>query len=163
MFVQYPRRLKALNFHNFDNSHNSFLWPFLWFFMWKMDPMSGFAIRLVFTLPPRDSTLQYKICLHLWKNFPCIITLMYTVWYIYSIHCIHCTNTRIGWYPAIRSKSSQGKSTKTLTWKTLRTLPSVALGTDYRLFQPSRFRSRNIIYQTTPSWETRRKWKFNNF
>ena len=25
-----------------------------------MDPMSGFDIRLVFTLPPRDSTLQYK-------------------------------------------------------------------------------------------------------
>ena len=88
---------------------------------------------------------------------------MSTVWYIYSIHCIHCTNTRIGWYPAIRSKSSQGKSTKTLTWKTLRTIPGVALGTDYRLFQPSRFRSRNIIYQTAPNWETRRKWKFNNF
>ena len=25
-----------------------------------MDPMSGFDIRLVFTLPPRDSTLQLK-------------------------------------------------------------------------------------------------------
>ena len=32
-------------------------------------------IRLVFTLPPRDSTLQYKRCAHLWNNFPCIITL----------------------------------------------------------------------------------------
>ena len=30
------------------------------FFMWKMDPISGFDIPLVFTLPPRDSTLQYK-------------------------------------------------------------------------------------------------------
>ena len=27
MFVYYPRRLKALNFENFDNSHKSFLWP----------------------------------------------------------------------------------------------------------------------------------------
>ena len=26
-FGKYPRRLKALNFDNFDNSHNSFLWP----------------------------------------------------------------------------------------------------------------------------------------
>ena len=25
-----------------------------------MDPMLGFHIRLVFTLPPRDKTLQYK-------------------------------------------------------------------------------------------------------
>ena len=45
-------------------------------FMWKMDPMSsGFDIRLVFTLPLRDSTLQYKRYVHLWNNFPCIITL----------------------------------------------------------------------------------------
>ena len=47
---------------------------FHWFFMWKMDPMSGFVIRL-FTLPHRDSTMQYKRCVHLWNNFPCIITL----------------------------------------------------------------------------------------
>ena len=40
-----------------------------------MDPMSGFDIRPVFTLPPRDSTLQYKRCVHLGNNFPCIITL----------------------------------------------------------------------------------------
>ena len=46
---------------------------FHWFFfMFKMDPMSGFDIRLVFTLPPRDSTLQYKRCVHFWNNFPCI-------------------------------------------------------------------------------------------
>ena len=72
----YPRRIKAFNFVNFDNSHNSFLWPeyFIDFFMWKMDPMSGCNIRLVFTLPPRDSSLQYKRCVHLWNNFPCIIT-----------------------------------------------------------------------------------------
>ena len=48
---------------------------FHWFFMWKMDPMSGFDIRLVFTLPPRDSTLQYKRCVHFWNNFPCITSL----------------------------------------------------------------------------------------
>ena len=48
---------------------------FHWFFMWKMNPMLGCDIRLVFTLPPRDSTLQYKRCVHLWNNFPCIITL----------------------------------------------------------------------------------------
>ena len=29
----------------------------------------------VFTLPPRDSTLQYKRWVHLWNNFLCIITL----------------------------------------------------------------------------------------
>ena len=49
---------------------------FHWFFMWKMDHMSGCDIRLVFTLPPRDSTLQYKRCVHLWNKFPCIITLI---------------------------------------------------------------------------------------
>ena len=34
---------------------------FLWFFMWKMDPMSGCDIRLVFTIPPRDSTQIWRI------------------------------------------------------------------------------------------------------
>ena len=48
---------------------------FHWFFMWKMDHMSGFDIRLVFTLPPRDSTLQYKRCVHFWNNFLCITSL----------------------------------------------------------------------------------------
>ena len=69
----YTRRLKALNFDNFYNSHYSFLWPeyFIDYFMWKMDPMSGLDIRLVFTLQPRDSTLQYKRCVHFWNNFPC--------------------------------------------------------------------------------------------
>ena len=47
------------------------------FFMWMMDPMSGCDIRLVFTWPPRDSTLKYKTCIHLWNNFPWIITLVY--------------------------------------------------------------------------------------
>ena len=75
MFIKYPRRLIALNFDNFENSNNSFLWP-EYFFMGKMDPMSGFDIRLVFTLPPRESTVQYKRCAHLWNNFPCISTLI---------------------------------------------------------------------------------------
>ena len=50
------------------------------FFMWKMDPISGCDIRLALTLPPRDSTLQYKRCVHLWNNFPCIITLEKLLW-----------------------------------------------------------------------------------
>ena len=29
----------------------------------------------MFTLPPRDSTLQYKRCVHFWNNFPCITSL----------------------------------------------------------------------------------------
>ena len=45
------------------------------FFMWKMDPISGFDIPLVFTLLPRDSTLQYKRCVHFWNNFPCLTIL----------------------------------------------------------------------------------------
>ena len=63
--------VKSIKFDHFDNSQNSF-WPeyFIDFFKWKMDPMSGCNIRLVFTLPPRDSTLQYKRCVHLWNNFP---------------------------------------------------------------------------------------------
>ena len=27
--------------------------------MWKMDPMSGFDIRLLFTIPPRENWFQY--------------------------------------------------------------------------------------------------------
>ena len=48
---------------------------FHWLFMWKMDPMSGLDIRRVFTLPPSDSTLQYKRCVHSWNNFSCIKSL----------------------------------------------------------------------------------------
>ena len=39
-----------------------------------MDPISGFDIRLVFTLPPRDSTLQYKR-----NNLPCLTILALNV------------------------------------------------------------------------------------
>ena len=53
---------------------------FHWFFMWKMDPMSGFDIRHVFTLPPRDSTLQYKRCVYFGNNFPCITSLILPIY-----------------------------------------------------------------------------------
>ena len=42
----------------------------------KMDSMSGCDIRFVITLLARDSTLQYKKCVHLWNNFPCVSTLV---------------------------------------------------------------------------------------
>ena len=61
---------------------------FHWFYMWKMYPISGCDIRLVFTLPPRDSTLQYKRCEHLWNNFLCISTL-----YILNFY-----NNHYSWY-----------------------------------------------------------------
>ena len=71
---------------------------FHWLFMGKMDPMSGFDIRLVFTLPPRDSTLQYKRCVHLWNNFPCIKSLTKFI-----IH-LHLKNraTRLNLAPALQ-------------------------------------------------------------
>ena len=73
------------------------IWPkfFIDFFMWKMDPMSGFDIRLVFTLPPRDSTMQYKRCVHLWNNFPCIITLF----------LVHTNVWRVKYYLTLYLKS----------------------------------------------------------
>ena len=40
-----------------------------------MNSLSGCDIRLVFTFPPKDSKMQYKKCVHLWNNFPCISTL----------------------------------------------------------------------------------------
>ena len=69
-----------MNFDNFDKSHSSFLWPeyFIDYLCERMDPMSGLDIRLMFTLPPSDSTLQYKRCVHLWNNFPCIKSLSST-------------------------------------------------------------------------------------
>ena len=43
-----------------------------------------FEIRLVLTSPPRDSTLQYKRCVHLWNNFPCKNTLESPNFYEYK-------------------------------------------------------------------------------
>ena len=42
-------------------------------------------IRLAFTLPPRDNTLQYKKCAHLWKNFPCNSTLGLVIFLCYIL------------------------------------------------------------------------------
>ena len=86
--------VKSIKFDNFDDSHNSFLWPeyFIDCFMWKMDPRSGCNLRLVFTLPPRDSTLQYKRCVPFWNNFLCITSLSriiiwktsyFQLWFLY--------------------------------------------------------------------------------
>ena len=79
-FPLVSEEVKSIKFDNFDNSHNSFLWPeyFIDFLMWKMDPMLDCNNRLLFTLPSRDSKLQYKTCLHFWNNFPCITYLTYT-------------------------------------------------------------------------------------
>ena len=59
MVLLYPRRIKAFNVDNFNNSHNSFLRPeyFIDFFMRKMDPMSVCDIS-VLCLHYRPETLQ---------------------------------------------------------------------------------------------------------
>ena len=62
VFVQYPRRLKhliliILKIHilvSYDQNISQIIFV-------KMDSMSGCDIRLVFTFPPKDSTLQYKM------------------------------------------------------------------------------------------------------
>jgi len=58
-------RMKALNFDSFDNSHNSFLW---------LEHFIDFLCER-WRIPCQASTLQlqYKRCVHLWNNFPCII------------------------------------------------------------------------------------------
>ena len=60
--VSEPRRRKAYNFDNFENSHNSFLWPEYY------SCENGFHVRLsnpsVFTFPSKDSTPLYKKCVH---------------------------------------------------------------------------------------------------
>ena len=68
---------------------------FHWFFMWKMDPMSGCNIRLVFTLPPRDSTLQYKRCVQLWNNSPYITPLVEVISLLYGNQ--GCRSQRLSW------------------------------------------------------------------
>ena len=64
--------VKEFKFENFDNSHNSFLWPefFIDFLRERWIPCQA-----SFTFSPGDSTLQYERCVHLCNNFPCIITL----------------------------------------------------------------------------------------
>ena len=74
VFVQYLRWLKALNF---DNSHYSCLWTeyFIDFYVKDGSHVRPRHPSWVFTLPPKESTMQYKRCAHLWNNFPCIINL----------------------------------------------------------------------------------------
>ena len=94
------------------------------FFMWKMDPISDFDIRLVFTLPPRDSTLQYKRCVHFWNNFPCLTILgptYPTLWKEISCLCsLRCTLILYNLYRSCTSlwiskgKSVQGESKKSV-------------------------------------------------
>ena len=51
----------------------SFPWPFHWFFLWeRWIPCQAVTSVLCFHY---RSALQYKRCVHLWNNFPCIITL----------------------------------------------------------------------------------------
>jgi len=89
--------VKSIKFDNFDNSHNSFYDQniSLILFMWKMDPMSGCNIRLVFTLPPKysSSTLQYKRYVHFWNNFPCITSLAVPIFS--SMNMINICNVEI--------------------------------------------------------------------
>ena len=67
VFVSYPRKIKAFNF---DQNISQFIFV-------KIDSMSGCDIRLVFTFPPKDSTLQYKKCVHIWNNFSFDSTLIF--------------------------------------------------------------------------------------
>ena len=66
---------------SFDNSHTSFLWPeyFIDFLCERWIPCQALTrlwhLSCVY-ITPKDSTLQYKRCVHLWNNFPCIITLV---------------------------------------------------------------------------------------
>ena len=81
----YPRRIKTFNFDNFENLHIvSYDQNFSSISFVKIDSMSGCDFRLVFTFPSKDSTLQYKKCVHLWNNFPCISTLLYCMYEIVS-------------------------------------------------------------------------------
>ena len=43
VFVSYPWRIKAFNIDNFDNSHNSFIWPEYFIDFYVKD---GFHVRL---------------------------------------------------------------------------------------------------------------------
>ena len=62
------RRIIKLEPFNFDNSHNSFLWPEYFIFMWKMDPMSGLCLHYRPETVHNSTKDAY--------TFPCIITLI---------------------------------------------------------------------------------------
>ena len=94
---------------------------FHWSFMWKMDPTTGCNIRLVFTLPPRDSKLQYKISIHLWNNVPCIITL--AVWisslvnYEYVLNLCSEIRIIIWWKRYIENINLNWEEKRFIGWK----------------------------------------------
>jgi len=81
-FVSYPWRIKVINF---DNSHNNFLWLeyFINFLCERWIPCQ--PVTSVLCLHYRDSTLQYKRCVHLGHNFPCIITMHKRIFWMYSL------------------------------------------------------------------------------
>ena len=70
-----------MNFDNFDNSHNSFLWLeyFIDYLCERWIPCQ--ASTSVLSLHHRPVTVHcmYKRCVHLWNNFPCIKSLVIKV------------------------------------------------------------------------------------
>ena len=99
MFVWYPRSLKAFNFDNFENLHNSFLRPeyFIDYFC-----ENWFLVRLWYPSCVYFSAQRQYTPVHLWNNFPCIWTLPYTTYepiFLYLtthepifLYCILLTN-----------------------------------------------------------------------
>ena len=109
---------------------------FHWFFMWKIDPMSGCDIRLVFTLSPRDSTLQYKRCVQLWNNFPYITPLKHSG--IKWKRCALCSwdfniNYRVS-HETWQLRETIGCPTKHDNWEKLQGVPrNMTIETNYRV------------------------------
>ena len=65
---------EVFNLDNFDNPHNSFLWPEYFI---DYSCKNGFHVRLwqppcVYFSTHRQYT-AVQICIHLWKKFPCIV------------------------------------------------------------------------------------------
>ena len=109
---------------------------FHWFFMWNIDPMSGCDIRLVFTLPPRDSTLQYKRCVQLWNNFPYITPLKHSG--IKWKRCALCSwdfniNYRVS-HETWQLRETTGCATKYDNWDKLQGVPrNMKMETNHRV------------------------------
>ena len=55
---------------------------FHWLFLWKWISRQA-VTSVLFTFPPKDNTLQYKKCVHLRNNFPCISTLVWIKHYLF--------------------------------------------------------------------------------
>ena len=101
-----------------------------------MNPMSGCDIRLVFTLPPRDSTLQYKRCVQLWNNFPYITPLKHSG--IKWKRCALCSwdfniNYRVS-HETWQLRETIGCPTKHDNWEKLQGVPrNMTIETNYRV------------------------------